>query len=182
MMSMANLWGKNGRMIQNGTVMQKQNSGTKNGTVVQKRNSGSKTHCSVFCSVVKRKEQKCKNGTVVQKHTVLLWKKQNSSAKNGTVVRKHGTVIRKHTLPFFVLLWKTQNRSAKTEQCYKNTLFREKTEKVVQKKRVSGTKTRNSDTKTHCSVFLFRCEKKTEKKCKNSRGTKTHCYVFVPLW
>ena len=168
--------GKNGRMIQNGTVMQKQNSGTKNGTVVQKRNSGSKTHWSVFCSILKRTEQKCKNGTVVQKHTVLLWKKQNSSAKkrnSGAKTRNSDT--KTHSSVFCSVV-------EKTEQCYKNTLFREKTEKVVQKNgsvvRKHGTVIQKHTVPFFCSVV----KKKTEKKCKNSRGTKTHCSVFVPLW
>ena len=80
--------------------------------------------------------------------------KRNSSAKKN----KNGTVVRKHTVPFFVLLWMNET--------------------VVQKWN-SGTKTRNSGT-----LFRFRSvEVKTEQLCnKRNSGTKTHCSVFVPLW
>ena len=47
----------------------------------------------------------------------------------------------------------------------------------TKKKRNSGTKTQNSDTKTHCSVFCYGTEVQ-----KRNSGTKTHCSVFVPLW
>ena len=86
----------------------------------KKRNSGTKTHCSVVVFPLwKKRNSGAKNGTVVQKHTVPFFVPlwKNSGAKNGTVVQKH-------TVPFFVPLWKKRNSGAKTEQWYKNTLFR----------------------------------------------------------
>ena len=152
--------GKNGRVIQNGTVMQKRHSTTKNGTEVQKNRT--KTHCSAFCSAVE------KNGTVVLKTEqwykthcsgfVLLWKKRNRSAKNGTVVQKRNRNAKngkKHTVPFFVPLWKNGTVVQKTEQWYKNTLFR----------------------------FLFCCGKNGTVVQKNGTVVQEHTVpFFVPLW
>ena len=79
---------KNGRVIQNGTVVQKTEQWYNNTpfrfcSVVEKRNRSEKT------------EQWYKN--TLFRFFVPLWKKRNSGAKNGTVVQKH-------TVPFFVPL------------------------------------------------------------------------------
>ena len=164
----------------------------------KKRNSGTKTHCSVFCSVVEKPEQKCKKRNSGSKtHCsvfVLLWKNGTVVQKNGTVVQKHtvpfflfrcrnngivvqkteqkcknGTVVQKHTVPFFVRLWKNGTVVQKTEQWYKNTLFRFCS---VVEKAEQKCKKRNSGTKTHCSVFCSSVEKTEQWFKKRNSGTK----------
>ena len=156
----------------------------------KKRNSGTKTHCSVFLfrcrnngTVVQKTEQKCKNGTVVQKHTVPFFVRL---WKNGTVVQKNGTVVQKHTVPFFCSGLET------TDKWFKKRNRSAKTEQWYKNtlfrflfgcgKTEQWCKKRNSGTKTHCSVFVL-LWKKRNRSAKNGTVVQKHTVpFFVPVW